>query len=135
MKTKLTRAAAIVGTAGAALAATAALGAGPANAATASPAAAVNQIAIHPNVVGYPDCGENFVFNSSNVRIRASWGTSAAVRGYGQKGQYFDASFRTSYEYNGYYWVYGQDFETGVTGYVALSLLTPDGPVGCTVLS
>jgi hypothetical protein len=133
---KTIRTAVTLGMAAAPLVASVALGAAPANAATADPPAGnASLVAVHPNVYAWGDCGELFMFNSTDVRIRASWGTSAAVRGYGQRGQWFAGNYKTSYEYNGYFWVEGTDDNTGVTGYVALPLLTDEGPVGCTYLS
>lgn len=117
------------------LAAAAAIAAPSASAATVVTAAKPAVVAVHPSTVGYPECGETFEFNSDWVRIRSSWGTSAPIVGYGQKGQWFEGKYRTSYTYNGYYWVYGYDMDTGVHGYVALSLLTDLGPDPCTVLS
>lgn len=134
MKPLPTRTAAVLGTAAAALSVAAALGAAPASAATAD-VTSPNVVHVSPGVVVYPNCGEVFEFTTANTHIRSSWGTSAPIIGLGQPGQDFESKWRTSYTYDGTYWAKGVDDSTGVTGYVALSLLKPVSPAYCTVLS
>jgi hypothetical protein len=146
MNSKLARISAIVGTAGAALAATAALGAAPASASTfssAAPARSVNaaatsNIAVRPNVVGFP-CGEDYTVTGTYVNIRASYGTSSRILGVAQRGDDFIATYRTSYTYNGFYWAYGEAFNASgsviAIGYMATAYLHDNGSAGCTYLS
>lgn len=132
----LTRSAALA-VATATLAGTAMLAASPASAASAATSAASARPNVRepgPPVIWYGDCGEFFIVNSNNVRIRTSPGTSAPIEAYAEKGQWFTADYRTVYTYNGYDWAYGIDLQTDTVGYIAMSLLNDQGGAGCTYL-
>jgi hypothetical protein len=132
MKNTIPRSAAVLGVAGAVLAATAALGAAPASAVAAP--SAVSTHFVHPNTIVFGNCGEEFMFTQP-THIRSGAGLNHSIVGVGEAGQFFPAIYGTSYMYNGYFWVYGTDDSTGVSGWVARSLLLDTGPVGCTWLN
>jgi hypothetical protein len=138
-KNLLARSGVLMGTAAAALAATAVVGAGTASAAAApAPASAHTNIAIHPDVVSFP-CGEDYTVTGTYVNVRASYGTSARIIAVAKRGDEFIASYRTTYTYNGYYWAYGEVFNSGgsvlAIGYMATAFLHDNGSAGCTYLS
>lgn len=103
--------------------------------AAAAPTATTTHVSAHPQVVGYPNCGEVETVIGSVVNIRASWGTSSPIIGHAYYGDTVVVKFRTSYTYSGYYWAYGDDIDRDNGGYIATAFLRDDGySAGCTYL-
>lgn len=125
MRIRTIRAAMLLGAAGAALAAVAALGTAPASAATSAPAKSVAaspaRVGVHPNTIVF-NCYQLYQFQG-NTNIRSGAGTNNPIVGVGMPGQAFAATAETSYYYSGYRWVYGEDEDFGIRGWVAVELL------------